>query len=515
MSTIGFWAIAQEEPDSIAVVDPDERVITRGELLASSNRIAHRLQELGLQRGDGVAWVIHNSREFLEMFLAATQIGLYATPLNFHLTGPEIAYIVEDCEAKAFVCHERFAEASEYAVAESGLSKEVCFAAGGPVKGCRPYEDLQDGQSSELPENRSAGQMMLYTSGTTGRPKGVRRSLPDGDPEQGAALMAMLGALLKIEPGTGAHLLTGPFYHTAPLGFGIGSVHLGQNIVMMDKWDAEQMLVLMDRYKITTSHMVPTMFHRVLALPEEKRAAYDLSSLEVVLHGAAPCPVEVKRGVIEWWGPVLYEYYGATEGGGTLVTSEEWLEHPGTVGQPWPGSEVLILDDEGKTLPEKQAGAIYMSSLAGDFSYYKDKEKTEGSRRGNLFTVGDVGYLEDGWLYLCDRKADMIISGGVNIYPAEVEAILLMHPAVGDAAVFGIPNDEWGESVKAVVEPASGVVADEKLAKELLAHCQKSLAKFKCPRSLDFLEELPRQPSGKLYKRLLRDEYWKGRDRAI
>ena len=326
----------------------------------------------------------------------------------------------------------------------------------------------------------------------------------------------MLGMLFDIEAGDGVHLVAGPLYHAAPLAFGTGALHLGHTVVLMDRWTPERTLELIDRYKVTVSHLVPTMFHRLLQLPDDVKQQYDTSSLRSIIHAAAPCPVEVKRKMIDWWGPVIYEYYAATEGGGTYVRPEQWLEHPGTVGQPFPGATVRIVDDDGKECPPTVPGTVYMGSPLGQFEYYKDEEKTRSARLDGLFTVGDIGYLdEDGWLFLCDRKADMIIAGGVNIYPAEVEATLLEHPSVGDAAVFGVPHEDMGEAVKAVVQPAAGAVAGPELEAELIAFCRERLAGFKCPRSVDFRDELPRYPTGKLYKRLLRDEYWQGVDRKI
>jgi long-chain acyl-CoA synthetase len=515
VTELGFWTIAAADPDRMAIVDVEERVTTFGGLLAASNQVAHGLRTLGLQRGDAIAVVLPNEPAFLELYLAASQIGLYITPINYHLTGPEIAYILQDAEAKAFVVGERFAAAGRAAAEEAGLAAEARFAAG-KIDGFRTYDELKDGQPDSLPGSRTAGQTMLYTSGTTGRPKGVRRPLPEADPDTAASLSALLASLFEVQPGEGVHLAAGPLYHAAPLAFGTGALHLGQGVVLMDKWSPERTLELIERHQVTSSHMVPTMFHRMLALPDDVKARHDVSSLRNVIHAAAPCPVDVKRRMIDWWGPVIYEYYAATEGGGTYVKPLDWLEHPGTVGQPFPGATIKFLDDDGNVCPAGTSGTVYMGSLIGNFEYYKDPEKTASSRRGDLFTVGDVGYLDDdGWLFLNDRKADMIISGGVNIYPVEIEAALLSHPAVGDAAVFGVPNEEWGEEVKAVVQPAEGVEATSALAETLLTHCRGELAGYKVPRSVDFRAELPRYPTGKLYKRLLRDEYWQGRERSI
>jgi long-chain acyl-CoA synthetase len=358
---------------------------------------------------------------------------------------------------------------------------------------------------------------MNYTSGTTGKPKGVRRPLPEGAPEDGAIGFSGMLFMFGLQPhDDNVHICGSPLYHTAVLVFAGGAIHAGHTVVLMDKWTPAEMLRLIEKYKVTNSHMVPTQFHRLLALPADERAKYDVSSLRHMVHAAAPCPPEIKRQMIEWWGNVIDEYYAASEGGGTIVFAEEWLQKPGTVGKPWPISEVVILDDDGNELPAGEIGTVYMSMQTGNFEYYKDKEKTEKNRRGKYFTVGDVGLLdEDGWLFLRDRKTDMIISGGANIYPAEIEAVLLTMPKVGDAAVFGIPHEDWGEEVKAVIEPADGVEPTDEVAAEILAFCADKLAKFKTPKTIDFIADMPRDPNGKLYKRKLRDPYWEGRERAI
>ncbi len=357
---------------------------------------------------------------------------------------------------------------------------------------------------------------MQYTSGTTGRPKGIKRAIIPMDADLMAQMLAAHLLRFGMQPGgDNLHLCTSPMYHTAPLAFNYFSLSFEHAVVLMAKWDPEKALQLIERHRVTTTHMVPTQFHRLLLLPEEVRARYDVSSLTHVLHAAAPCPIDVKRKMLGWWGPVIFEYYGATEGGGTLVTPQEWLERPGTVGRAWAEADLQIIDDEGKECPTGQPGTVYMKILQ-DFSYKGDEAKTKANRRDGYFTVGDVGYLDaDGYLFLCDRKIDMIISGGVNIYPAEVEAALFEHPVVGDAAVFGIPDDDWGEQVKAVVEPTAGSEPGAELARELMDHCQERLAKYKCPRSIDFTDAMPRDPNGKLYMRKLRVPYWVGRDRSI
>ncbi len=517
MSELGFWRLAAAEPDRTALVTPDGTEVSAGELLAAANRVANGLVALGLGPGDAVAVVLPNGLPLLEVYLAAMQIGCYFTPVNHHLVGPEIAYILGDSEAEVFVTDQRFAEAATAAAEEAGLDPERRFMVGEAAPGFRLYAELGGDQPDTAPEHRTAGQPMHYTSGTTGRPKGVRRGLNDLDPDDLASLVALFLTLFGIEEGAGnVHLTCSPLYHTAVLMWTSCSLHLGHQVVLMDKWTPEGMLERIDRYGVTTTHMVPTQFHRLLALPAGTRERYDVSSLRNVVHGAAPCPPEIKRQMIDWWGECVTEYYAATEGGGTIAPAKVWLERPGTVGQPWTGAEVRILDENHEDVPTGEVGTVYMSLAQASFEYKGDAEKTEANRTEGFFTVGDVGVLdEDGYLYLRDRKSDMIISGGVNIYPAEIEGVLLTHPKVGDAAVFGVPDDDWGEAIKAVIEPAAGVEPSDELADELLAFCAGKLAKFKTPKSIDFTAEMPRDPSGKLFKRRLRDPYWEGRERAI
>jgi long-chain acyl-CoA synthetase len=358
---------------------------------------------------------------------------------------------------------------------------------------------------------------MTYTSGTTGKPKGVKRPLVPAPPETVATQQALFLSLFGIMPGSpGVHFVGAPLYHTAVLNFATNHLHLGHTLVLVDKWDPEGMLQLIEKYKVTSSHMVPTQFNRLLKLPDEVRAKYDLSSLSHMIHSAAPCPVDTKKKMLAWWGPCIYEYYAASEGGGTACTPSEWLKKPGTVGKPWPISEIRILDDEKQPVAAGTAGTVWIRMGTHKFEYHRDQKKTGDAWHEGFFTVGDAGYLDDdGYLFLCDRKADMIISGGVNIYPAEIEAVLLAHPQVADAAVFGVPDDDWGEQVRAVIQPASTVSAGPDFSAALLAYASERLAKYKLPKTIDFIAEMPRDPNGKLYKRKLRDPYWVGRDRAI
>jgi long-chain acyl-CoA synthetase len=513
---LGLWRIAAEEPERLAVADPDGREVTYGELAALSNRYANGLRGLGLQAGGGIAVALPNSIEFLALYAAAMQTGLYFTPINWHLVGPEIAYIVNDSEASVFIAHERFADVAQAAAKEIEMPADRFFGFG-EIPGFRSIDELLAGQPDTPPSDRTSGAPMQYTSGTTGRPKGVRRQLSGMDPDEAAGLSGLFFSLFGIKAhDDNVHICGSPLYHTAPLVFGATSISLGHPVVLMEKWDPEEMLRLIERYRVTHSHMVPTQFHRLLALPDEVKSKYDLSSLRTMIHAAAPCPVEIKQRMLEWWGPVIVEYYAATEGGGTLVMPEQWLQKPGTVGTPWPTSQIKIFDDDGKELPPNEPGTVYMQMGGAKFEYFKDEEKTRKARREDFFTVGDIGYLDDdGYLFLCDRKSDMIISGGVNIYPAEIEGVFLTHPKVGDVAVFGIPHPDWGEEIKAVIEPGAGIEASDELTEELFAFARERLAKFKLPKSIDYTDEMPRDPNGKLYKRKLRDPHWEGRERAI
>ena len=512
MADLGFWKLAQASPDRLALIDPQERQWSRGELFAEANRVAHGLRALGLEQGDCVALVMENCAEFFQINLAITQIGLYMTPINNHLTAPEIAYIVKDSGAKVFCGSQKFAEACRAAREEIDFPSERSFALG-DVEGFRPFAELLAGQPDHRPEDRSAGQVMNYTSGTTGKPKGVRRALAPIDPDLVVALTTGLLGMFGLQPeDDNVHICGSPLYHTAVLMFSSTSLHMGHAVVLSEKWDPEEMLRLIETYKVTQSHMVPTQFNRLLKLDPAIREKYDVSSLRAMIHAAAPCPIDTKWKMLDWWGDTIYEYYAATEGGGTLVTPQEWRERPGTVGKAWPNAEVKIFDDDAKELGPNTVGTVYMKLGQADFKYKDAEKKTRENRIGEFFTVGDVGELDDaGYLFLRDRKTDMIISGGANLYPAEIEAELIQHPKVADVAVFGIPNDDWGEEIKAVIQPMEGVEAGPALSDEIFAWCTDRLAKMKTPRTIDYLAELPRDPNGKLYKRKLRDPYWAGR----
>ncbi len=515
MGDLGFWALAHEDPGHLALVAPDGVEFSAGQLLDRTNQVVHGLRGINLKPGDVVATLLPNGVEMFELYLAALQAGWRLVPINHHLIGPEIAYILKDSEAKAFIAHDRFTEAALDAAEEAELPSSRCFAVG-EIVGFGSFAMMRDSQPTSDPPDRTIGDVMNYTSGTTGNPKGVFRPLSGQSPEEAALGLSGILFLFGIQPQDGnVHIVGSPLYHTAVMRFSGASIHLGHTIVLMDKWIPEEMLQLIEKYRVTTSHMVPTQFHRLLALPEQTRGKYDVSSLRHMIHAAAPCPIDVKYRMIEWWGNAIDEYYAASEGGGTLVTAKEWLDKPGTVGRPWPISEIAIFDDEANLVEEPNViGTVYMSMQTGDFSYHKDEQKTKNNRIGKYFTVGDVGLIdEDGYLFLRDRKIDMIISGGANIYPAEIENVLLGYPSVGDVAVFGIPHDDWGEEIKAVVEPAEGVEPSPELAREILDYCSTRLAKFKTPKSIDFTDAMPRDPNGKLYKRKLRDPYWEGRQK--
>jgi long-chain acyl-CoA synthetase len=515
---------ASQAPGRLAIASPHGNR-TFAELNANANRVARVFRANGLQPGDQVSLLCANRPQFAEVFDAALRTGLRITPVNWHLTGPEIAYILENSESKALVADARFAEAAAEAVGAVD-GPVAAFSVAGEIPG---FDDLDEALAAEDGSDLDdpvLGKSMLYTSGTTGRPKGVvretaaaaaRRELKaakSGDAPKGPDPSSLwVLALIRASSQNGAtdrHLCTGPLYHAAPLAFSLnGPLAAGCGVILMDRWEPEETLRLIEEHHITHSHMVPTMFHRLLALPDEVKKAYDLSSLRFVLHGAAPCPVAVKADLIEWLGPVVYEYYAATEGGGTFVSPQEWLERPGTVGMPLHPDLVRILGPDGDELPRGEVGAVYMRAPdSGKFRYFKDDDKTSGAYLDNYFTLGDHGYVDDdGWLFLTGRSAELIISGGVNIYPAEVDAVLLQHPAVSDAGVIGVANDEWGEEVKAVVELKPELTAGPELAAEILEWCRANLAHYKCPRTVDFVDELPRHDNGKLYRAKLRDLY--------
>jgi acyl-CoA synthetase (AMP-forming)/AMP-acid ligase II len=499
--------IAAERPDKIAYVMAESGLtVTYAELERTSNQGAHLFRSLGLERGDHIAILLENHPRFLQICWAAQRAGLYYTAISWRLQQGEVEYIVNNCEAKVFIT-----SLPRRAVVEP-LQDRMPGVIGrymldGVIEGYQSWEAALAAQPTHPIADESEGQAMLYSSGTTGYPKGVKKPLPE-EPFGGAPGIAVLGPLYGADSDS-VYLSPAPLYHAAPLGFTMTCLRQGTQVVVMEHFEPEAALQCIEQYRATHSQWVPTMFVRMLKLPEEVRARYDLSTLRCAIHAAAPCPIPIKEQMIEWWGPVLYEYYAGTEGNGFVqLNSTEWLAHKGSVGRPL-NCELHICDDDGNELPVGESGTIYFGG-GGQFEYYNDPEKTAGSRHPKGWTtLGDVGYLdEDGYLYLTDRKHFMIISGGVNIYPQEAENVLITHPAVMDVAVFGVPNEEFGEEVKAVVQPRDMNAAGPELAHELMAYCRQHLSHVKCPRSVDFRAELPRHPTGKLYKRLLKDEYW-------
>jgi long-chain acyl-CoA synthetase len=507
--------------DAPALVDERGTTSWR-ELDDRVNRLMSALYTAGLRGGDTLAILSENRREYYEAMLAATHLGLRYVPVNWHWVADEVAYVLENSGATALIAGGQFADLAAESVARPECPALVFKAVAGasPPEGFADYEDTLAGAQATPPEEQLLGGPMFYTSGTTGRPKGVISSAFSGD--KPVELMMFVGKSVIGNlglPEAGRTLLEGPVYHSAQWAFSYLPLLGGNAVVMRAKFDAAETLELIDRHQITNVHLVPTQFVRLLRLPEETRAGFDGSSLHVVWHGAAPCSEAVKRSMIEWWGPKISEYYGSTEGAIiSTISSAEWLERPGSLGQPLSSVEIRVVGDDGEMVAAGEEGQLYFRNQMGtDFEYHKDPEKTKSAHlEPGVFTVGDIGYLdEDGYLFMSDRKIDMIISGGVNIYPAEIEGVLVSHDAVADAAVFGIPNEEFGEEVKAAVELAPNETASPELADALIAHCREQLAGYKAPRSIDFEAALPRHPTGKLYKRLLREPYWAGRSRRI
>ena len=484
--------------------------ITYGELEARSNRLAHLLRARGVRRLDHYSIYMENNARYIECCGAGERAGLYYTCVNSFLTVEELAYILNNSESKVLITSQAKREVALAALALCP-KVELCLVVDGPGEGERVLN--LDQATAGLPgtpiPDESLGTAMLYSSGTTGRPKGILRPLPEQPPAQQLPVFSFLEKLWKYRSGM-IYLSPAPLYHSAPQAAVNLTIRVGGTVVVMERFDAEHYLELIEKHRITHSQLVPTMFSRLLKLPEAARKHQDLSSLEVAIHAAAPCPVQVKEQMIEWWGPIIDEYYGATEGlGFTACNSQEWLAHRGTVGRVLLG-ELHVLDDVMKELPVGTPGTLWFKT-ATPFEYFNDPGKTQEARSadGTMSTVGDVGYVDgDGYLYLTDRATFMIISGGVNIYPQECENLLITHPKVADAAVFGVPNTDLGEEVKAVVQLMPDLHPGPEIAEELIAFCGQHLARQKVPRSVDFEPELPRLPTGKLYKRLLRDRYW-------
>ncbi len=509
---------AARQPDHPAVIMAQTgAVLTYGELEARSNRLAHLLRARGLHRLDHYAIFMENNAHYVECCSAGARTGVYYTCVNSFLTPEELAYILNNSESRILITSEAKRGVAAAAL-KSCLKIELCLIVDGEGEGERVQnlEEATAAYPATAVADECLGTGMLYSSGTTGRPKGILRPLPLQPPSQQLPLYAFLEKLWRYREGM-IYLSPAPLYHSAPQAAVSLTIDNGGTAIIMETFDAEQYLQLVQRYKVTHSQLVPTMFSRMLKLPEAVRRSYDLSSLETAVHAAAPCPVQVKEEMIAWWGPIILEYYGMTEGlGFTACDSADWLAHRGTVGKVLFG-ELHVLDENMKPCPAGAAGTLWFKT-ATPFEYFNDPVKTAQARSadGTMSTVGDVGYVnEEGYLYLTDRATFMIISGGVNIYPQECENLLITHPKVADAAVFGVPNEDLGEEVKAAIQLMPGIGPGPDIAAELLAFCAEHLARQKCPRSIDFEIELPRLPTGKLYKRLLRDRYWQGHKTRI
>jgi len=509
---------AQKWPEQPAIIMASSgEVVTYDKLDKRANKLAHLFRSLNLKHLDHIAIMMENNSRYIECCSGADRTGLYYTCINNYLTAEEIAYIFNNSESQVLITSMAKKEVALEAL-KSCPNAKLGLIVDGPGDGEKVLNlDEAVAAFPDTPiEDQQRGLSMLYSSGTTGHPKGILRPNPVAPPEELIPLMSFLKDLWHYEEGM-IYLSPAPLYHAAPSSAVSLTMNVGGTAIIMESFDPEQYLSLVEKYKVTHSQLVPTMFSRMLKLPDNIRTKYDLSSLKVAIHAAAPCPVQVKEQMIEWWGPIIDEYYGATEGLGFATSnSDEWIAHKGSVGKIILG-DLHILDDDMQPCPQGTSGTIWFKT-ATPFEYFNDPEKTAEARSadGSMSTVGDVGYVdEDGFLYLTDRATFMIVSGGVNIYPQESENLLITHPKVADAAVFGVPNEDFGEEVKAVVQPMPGVQADEKLSDELIAFCLENLSKQKCPRSIDYLDQLPRLPTGKLYKRVLRDKYWEGQTSKI
>ncbi len=513
----GKWA--QEFPDKNAIVQAITReTVTFAELNDRSNQLAQLLWADGLRPGDHVAILMENHLRFFEVVWAALRSGLYLTTINRHLTGEEAGYILDNSEAKLLVTSSYLAEVAA-GLASYAPNCERWLMVDDTIDGYESYESAIAQHSTVPLAEEPAGQFMLYSSGTTGRPKGILRPLSGKTINDDAGPLGGLQQTLWGFDSDTVYLSPAPLYHSAPIGFCTATLALGGTVVLMPRFDEIGALQAIEDFAITHSQWVPTMFTRMLKLPEDERSGFDLSSHKVAIHAAAPCPAGIKRQMFDWWGPIIYEYYGGTElNGFTHCNPQEWLAHPGTVGKALLGV-IHICDDDGVELSNGEPGLVYFELPAMPFEYLKDPAKTREAQHpehANWSALGDVGYVDDdGFLYLTDRASFMIISGGVNIYPQEIEDAMILHPKVADVAVIGAPHEEMGEEVKAVVQLADGIEESAEVAAELLDYAREHIAHYKCPRSLDFMDELPRLPTGKMYKRLIKDAYWGKTDSRI
>ncbi|MEH6494716.1 MAG: AMP-binding protein [Pseudomonas marincola] len=506
---------AISHPEKAAVIMATTgKTITYKELDERSNKLAQYFRSMGLQIGDHIAFLLENNDKFHEVCWGAQRAGLYFTAISSRLSPDEAAYIVNDCGAELFITSHGKKDIAE-GIASNLPHVKTKLMMNGTVQGYASYEETIEPFPSAPLADECEGADMLYSSGTTGKPKGVKPTEVGLPIDTEDNLYNVLQNLYGFDSDV-TYLSPAPLYHAAPLRYNMRVQRFGGTCVVMENFDAEDYLRLVEKFKITHSQLVPTMFIRMLKLPDTVRLKYDVSSLRLAIHAAAPCPLEVKKQMFSWWGPILHEYYGGTEGNGYCTTGpEEWLAHPGTVGKAVIGN-LHIVGDAGDELPVGETGTIYFSD-SKDFVYHNDPERTAESYNDKGWsTLGDVGYMDqEGYLYLTDRKSFMIISGGVNIYPQEIEDLLISHPKIYDVAVFGVPNDDFGEEVKAVVQPVDMALASSAFADEIMKFCKDNISRVKCPKSVEFMAELPRHPTGKLYKRLLRDKYWEGRESRI
>ncbi|WP_220388498.1 AMP-binding protein [Rhodococcus globerulus] len=494
----GVWHLGQRDPSRPAIVI-EGKTTTFGELVSKVNQLSNKFADLGLTRGDVVAGLLLNGTEYYELSLACTQSGLYFVPINTHLAGPEVEYIVRDCKASVLVVHAELADKIVGRVEDAVQHRVVIGNAPADWSSYESFTLFSD----DTPAARSLGSLMMYTSGTTGRPKGVHRPLTDATPESALEPNRLFFEAVGIPAGPGRHLVCSPVYHAAPGSVSLSLLHAGHTLYVLPGFDAEKVLRMISDSAITTSHMVPTHFQRLLDLPADVRNSCDISSVDVLFHAGAPCPPATKRATIDWFGPVLIEYLGSTEGLVCVCSTAEWLEHPGTVGRPRPDT-VVLRGLDGEQAASGEEGTIYFK--ASPFEYLGDPEKTAAAQWGDFITSGDVGrFDEDGYLYILDRRVDLILSGGVNVYPAEVEGALLEHPGVADVGVIGVSDPEWGQRVVAVVELASGFNDNEDLRTKLDQHVREQIAGFKRPREYIFVVDFPRSAAGKVSRQKLRE----------
>lgn len=503
MNEVTFARFAAENPAEIAIVDPHGETWTRGELASLVRRLTRALGGAGLVPGDALAIVAPNCAEFLAAYLAAIAAGLYVVPMNWHLAPAELARLLEDSNARAVIAHCRLGGLQLATLLDSRPRGALAISIGAAA-GYVSLEELTAGVADRPIADGPWGRVMPFTSATTGRAKAVK--LPLGNARGALARMVRWHESVGVLPEDGnVHLCASMLYHSAPLEGAVAALHMGHRVVLVDRWDPERLLEAIERQRVTTTFLVPTMFVRLLKLPPDVRNCHSTATLRFVVHGGAPCPVEVKRAMLDWWGPILWEAYGAAEAQGTMASAAEWLERPGTVGRAVPGARIAILGEDGEALPPRAVGKVYLVPYNGDrFEYLGDPEKTHAAYRGELVTVGDVGYVdEDGYLFLCGRRGELIISSGMNIYPAEIEQVLVQHPAVADCAVVGEPHALLGEVPIAIVQPMPGFEGSRTLSGELLEFLGERLSAMKLPKRVDYVEHIPRDPSGKLFRRLL------------